>query len=115
MRRSIEFNQIIARKPALSVNSGLRADDTGQDPDPVPFDAQHQQYLDVIAEQGADTIVLPALEAYPDSVFVEDAAICIRGAAIVTNPGADYRACRFSITDKNSPAIIASLLPSITT
>jgi len=73
------------------VTSGLRAHDAG-DPDATLFAAQHQQYLEAIEQLGVSVIVLPALEAFPDSVFVEDAAICIRGAAIVTNPGASTRA-----------------------
>lgn len=35
--------------------------------------------------------VLPALEQYPDSCFVEDPAVITRCGAIITNPGADSR------------------------
>jgi dimethylargininase len=36
-------------------------------------------------------MVLPALEAYPDSVFVEDTAIVNPDFAVVTNPGTESR------------------------
>lgn len=36
-------------------------------------------------------ITLPALEAYPDSVFVEDAALCLPEGAVVMRPGAPTR------------------------
>ena len=35
--------------------------------------------------------VLPALEEYPDSCFVEDPAVITRCGAIITNPGAATR------------------------
>ncbi len=91
MPRSTEFNHIIARKPSKSVTSGLRAHD-GADPDAALFAAQHEAYLEAVKQAGVEALVLPALEEFPDSVFIEDAAICIQGAAIVTNPGASTRA-----------------------
>ncbi|MEE9335749.1 MAG: hypothetical protein V3U65_16785 [Granulosicoccaceae bacterium] len=91
MPRSTEFNHIIARKPAKSVTSGLRAHN-GADPDAALFAAQHEQYLEALRQSGVAALVLPALEDFPDSVFIEDAAICIQGTAIVTNPGTSTRA-----------------------
>lgn len=35
--------------------------------------------------------VLDPLEAFPDSVFVEDTALCIAGVAIILRPGAESR------------------------
>ena len=40
---------------------------------------------------GVDVTVLSALEAFPDSVFVEDAALCSGGTAITLRPGAPAR------------------------
>ncbi len=91
MSRSTEFNRIIVRIPSQSVTSGLRAANTA-DPDPARFLNQHAEYIEAIKLTGVQPLVLPPLEAFPDSVFVEDAAICIQGAAIVTNPGASSRA-----------------------
>jgi len=36
-------------------------------------------------------LVLPALEEFPDSVFVEDAALCLPQGAIISRPGAPSR------------------------
>ena len=38
-----------------------------------------------------DVLVLPALEEYPDSCFVEDVAVVAEKCAIITNPGAGTR------------------------
>ncbi|MEL6792472.1 MAG: arginine deiminase family protein, partial [Pseudomonadota bacterium] len=40
---------------------------------------------------GIKVTVLPALEAFPDSCFVEDAALCLPQGAILTRPGAESR------------------------
>jgi len=40
---------------------------------------------------GAKVIVLDALETYPDSVFVEDAALCLSEGAVIMRPAAPTR------------------------
>ena len=40
---------------------------------------------------GATVTVLDALEAYPDSVFVEDTALCLPRGAVIMRPGAPSR------------------------
>ena len=40
------------------------------------------------AKAGATVILLDALDAYPDSVFVEDTALCLPEGAVVMRPGA---------------------------
>lgn len=90
MKTSFEFSHIIARQPGSSIASGLR-DGEGPDPDVDSFLQQHQRYLEVMAIAGVEAIVLPPLEAYPDSVFVEDAALCIGDVAITLCPGAPSR------------------------
>ncbi|MFS8137606.1 MAG: dimethylarginine dimethylaminohydrolase family protein, partial [Thermomonas sp.] len=40
---------------------------------------------------GCEVISLPALDAYPDSVFVEDVALVFDEVAIATRPGAESR------------------------
>ena len=52
---------------------------------------QHQRYLDALQSCGVEITLLPALEDYPDSVFVEDAALCTPHCAVLTRPGADSR------------------------
>ena len=80
--RSFEFTHALCRSPAKSVTDGLRATDQG-DPDPVAFGAEHGAYVSALREAGCDVTVLPADEAFPDSVFIEDPALVLNGVAIV--------------------------------
>lgn len=89
--RSYRFNRCISREPGKSISSGLRAGNQ-RDPDPALFAQQHAEYIDALKEAGAAVTILPGLEAYPDSVFVEDAALCCGDTAIVLKPGAPSRA-----------------------
>lgn len=85
------FNSAIVRRPARSVVHGLRADDRG---DPV-FEgvaAEHATYVEALEKAGVRVTLLPALEAFPDSVFVEDPALVFTEGAIVLRPGAEARA-----------------------
>lgn len=64
-------------------------------PDP-PIDvararAQHAAYRAALAAAGAQVIVLPADEEYPDGCFVEDTAVVAGGVALMTRPGAPSR------------------------
>ena len=93
MKRSYEFSDVITRLPASSVVDGLR-DGGGADPDPdaALFTAQHAAYLDALRDLGVRVNVLESLDEFPDSVFVEDAALCIGDTAIALRPGATSRA-----------------------
>ena len=88
--RSWRFTHAVSRLPGMSIANGLRAG-AGADPDPAEFLAEHQAYTKALAETGANVTVLDALEAFPDSVFVEDAALCAGGTAIILRPGAESR------------------------
>lgn len=85
------FNSAIVRRPGRSVVSGLRADDRG-DPSFEGVTAEHAAYVDALANAGVRVTALPALEAFPDSVFVEDSALVFTEGAIVLRPGAETRA-----------------------
>lgn len=52
---------------------------------------QHAAYRRALEACGCRVIALPALEAYPDAVFVEDVAIVLDEIAISTRPGAPSR------------------------
>jgi dimethylargininase len=80
------FNNAIVRTPARSVTQGLRAVDTGA-PDYAAVLAEHAAYVSALERAGAAVEVLPALEAYPDSVFVEDVALVFTEGAIQLRPG----------------------------
>ncbi len=64
-------------------------------PDP-PIDvararAQHADYVAALRGLGVQVIELPADEACPDCVFVEDTAVIAGGVALLTRPGAPTR------------------------
>lgn len=90
MPKSYNFTHAICRKPAVSIIDGLRAIDTGT-PDFDLFGSHHEDYIAALKSTGAKVQVLEALEDYPDSVFVEDAALCLPELAIVMRPGAPTR------------------------
>lgn len=69
---------------------GLRAGG-GPDPDPGLFQLQHEAYLRALEDAGLTLTVLPPLDSHPDSVFVEDTALCFPGFAVVLRPGAPSR------------------------
>ena len=52
---------------------------------------QHHGYVQALKELGCAVLELPAARDLPDSVFVEDTAVVLQEAAIITNPGADSR------------------------
>ena len=53
--------------------------------------AQHAAYEEALSALGCEVRHIPAADQLPDSVFVEDAAIVLDEAAIVTRPGAASR------------------------
>ncbi len=85
------FTHAITRAPAQSVTGGLRAADSGN-PDPATFAGHHALYVQTLRETGAKVIELPPLEAFPDSTFVEDAALCLGEGVVLMRPGAPTRA-----------------------
>ena len=87
---SFEFTRAITRHPARSVIDGLRAEDHGT-PDFDQMLKDHAHYVSTLRETGAEIIELPALEDFPDSVFVEDDALCLKDCAILMRPGAVSR------------------------
>ncbi len=88
--RSFTFSHAIARRPAATVVDGLRAVDAGA-PDHSSFEQHHADYVDALRSTGAGVEVLSALEAFPDSVFIEDTALCLPEGAVVMRPGAPSR------------------------
>jgi dimethylargininase len=87
---SWRFTHAIARPPAASIVNGLRAVDRGR-PDLDTYLAEHTAYLEALQVCAVETVLLKPLEAYPDSVFVEDAALCLPEGFIVLRPGAPSR------------------------
>ncbi|MEP0233653.1 arginine deiminase family protein [Roseibium sp.] len=87
---SWHFTHAITRVPADSVADGLRAVDTGN-PSGEAFRAEHTAYIDALKSAGLTVDVLPRLEGFPDSCFVEDPAFCLPEGAILLRPGAASR------------------------
>lgn len=88
--KSCTFSHAICREPSQSIVNGLRAVDTGS-PNFELFKQHHSDYVIALRETGATVSVLDAAEAFPDSVFVEDAALCLQEGAVVMRPGAPTR------------------------
>jgi dimethylargininase len=88
---SWRFTNAITRTPADSVADGLRAVDTGN-PDGAAFRKEHDAYVAALEAAGLTVDVLPQLEAFPDSCFVEDPAFCLPEGAILLRPGTASRA-----------------------
>lgn len=84
------FNEAIVRRPAASVAKGLRAEHRG-DPDFTALSAEHDAYVAALEAAGLEVTVLPALDDFPDSIFVEDPALVFPEGAILLRPGAPSR------------------------
>ena len=85
------FTHTIVRTPCPKVCEGITsAPELGK---PVYEKAleQHAKYVEALKACGVDVLVLPPMEEYPDSCFVEDVAVVNDKCALVTNPGADTR------------------------
>jgi dimethylargininase len=96
------FTKAIVRPPAPNFADGLTTAGLGG-PDYQQALEQHAAYCDALEQCGLELIRLEADERYPDSCFVEDAALIVglqtkaadegvrvpgREAAIITRPGA---------------------------
>ncbi|HEY2444575.1 MAG TPA: arginine deiminase family protein [Rhizomicrobium sp.] len=85
-----DFDHAIVREPARSVINGIRSNPEAE----VHFSGilrEHSSYVAALRAAGARVEVLPALERYPDSVFVEDPALVLPKGAILLRPGAPAR------------------------
>lgn len=85
-----DFNRAIVRRPGRCVVDGLRSA-----PDATPdYDAivrEHDAYVAALRDAGLSVELLPPLEQYPDSMFVEDPALVFSEGAILLRPGAPSR------------------------
>jgi dimethylargininase len=85
------FNSAIVREPSRSVIRGLRAQDRGS-PTYEGVKAEHEAYVAALRAAGVKVTILPPLEDFPDSIFIEDPALVFTEGAIVLRPGAPTRA-----------------------
>ncbi|MCB9701163.1 MAG: N(G),N(G)-dimethylarginine dimethylaminohydrolase [Myxococcales bacterium] len=85
------FTRALVRLPASTFAQGLTEAGLGP-PDLELALAQHAAYCEALASAGLEVIRLPPAPEFPDSTFVEDAAILTPRGAILTRPGAPSRA-----------------------
>lgn len=85
-----QFTRALVRTPGASVVRGLRAIDRGA-PTRDGVRRELDAYVKALADAGVDVETLPALEEFPDSVFVEDTALVFPEGALVLRPGAATR------------------------
>jgi dimethylargininase len=84
----VRLTQAIVRIPAANFAAGIASAIGGGDPDVMIARAQHERYCEALRDCGLEVTTLAQDPHHPDSTFVEDAAVLIPGAAIVTRPGA---------------------------
>ncbi|WP_277586440.1 dimethylarginine dimethylaminohydrolase family protein [Psychrobacillus antarcticus] len=85
-----KFTKVIAKTPGKSYVEGLTTSDLGK-PDYEKLLVQHEAYVEALKKCGVEVTLLPASEEFPDSTFVEDAAVLTSEFAVITNPGAESR------------------------
>lgn len=83
----MQFTHAITRKPASTYSQAITSSDLGA-PDLALTQLQHEQYCLALQHAGVKVEILPAIDDFPDSVFVEDAAIVEPDFAVLTLPGA---------------------------
>lgn len=86
-----KFKNIIARYPSESLVEGITTSPELGKVDYKKALQQHSDYLEILREVGLNIYVIPKDENFPDSVFVEDAALLTNKCAVITNPGAQSR------------------------
>lgn len=84
------FKNAIVRPPSPSMINGLTSSDLGK-PDYKTALHQHSEYIKTLEMLGLKLKKLDENEDCPDSVFIEDVALCTTEAAIITRPGAISR------------------------
>jgi dimethylargininase len=85
------FTRAIVRPPTASFADGITSSGLGP-PDLALALEQYEAYCRTLERLGLSLVRLPPDPGFPDSTFVEDAAIVTSRGAILTRPGAPSRA-----------------------
>jgi dimethylargininase len=85
------FQQAIVRIPSPTLIHGLTSSMELGQPDYIKALEQHQNYINTLIHCGLEVTVLPAVDTFPDSCFVEDPALLTNRFALLTRPGAISR------------------------
>ena len=86
----MKFSKAIVRKPSERFSQGLTTAKLGK-PNWQKALSQHQNYIEALETCGLKVMILEEDDRFPDSVFVEDAAILTSKFGMVTRPGAVTR------------------------
>lgn len=86
-----KFKKIIAREPSKSIINGITSSPDLGSVNYQLASQQHKDYINILKNLGLETYLIPKDEKFPDSVFVEDAALLTAKCAVITNPGAIAR------------------------
>jgi len=81
----------LVRRPGPRLPDGLVTHRTRSPVDVELAWRQWQGYVDTLRAEGWETIEVPAADACPDAVFVEDTVVVYGDLAVVCRPGADAR------------------------
>jgi dimethylargininase len=87
-----DFTHAIVRRPSRSVIDGLTGSPELGKPDYDLAIEQHDQYVEALKACGVEVTVLPALEGFPDSVFVEDTCVITPKGVVMDQPAVEARA-----------------------
>jgi len=101
------MRRALVRPPATSFPDGLTTAGLGR-PFAALAAAQHEGYCRALEACGLELTRLPPDPRFPDSTFVEDAAILTERCAVLTRPGAPSRAGE---VEAIRPAVAALGLP----
>ena len=94
------FHYAITRRPSRSLINGISQTPEKGKPDYERAMQQYDQYVALLRQCGLAVTVLEPNEEYPDSVFIEDNALCTpHGVAILSRPGAESRRGEASLPD----------------
>ncbi|MDI1351307.1 MAG: hypothetical protein PSV35_00825, partial [bacterium] len=85
------YQKAIVRTPSSSLINGLTTSAALGKPNYELALIQHQNYISALSQCNLEVTILPALESYPDSCFVEDVALLTAKMALLTRPGATSR------------------------
>jgi dimethylargininase len=85
------FRKALVRTPGKSLVAGITAANLGM-PDYSKALDQHAAYINALEFCGLEVDILPPMEEYPDSCFIEDVAVLTPSCAVITRPGTQSRA-----------------------
>ena len=72
------FKNVVVRRPARSLIDGITSAPELGKPDYELAIKQHDAYIEALKSCGVEVTVLPAMEEYPDSCFIEEKNISWR-------------------------------------